>query len=83
MLSQTAPKFLLMPSPSPSQLAIWRGRVDTLEVRQGWDVKRLYFGRRNKPAMDEEGVTLEKDMEKFLGQCDVVAVNVPLSDKTK
>ena len=46
-------------------------------------MKRLYFGRRNKPACDEEGVELIKDLDEFLGQCDVVTVNVPLTDKTK
>ncbi len=50
---------------------------------QGWDVKRVYFGRRNKPDMDEEGVELIKDLDEFLKQCDVVSINVPLSEKTK
>lgn len=50
---------------------------------QGWDVKRVYFGRHNKPDMDEEGVELIKDLDDFLKQCDVVSINVPLSDKTK
>ena len=50
---------------------------------QGWDVKRVYFGRHNKPDMDEEGVELIKDLDEFLKQCDVVSINVPLSDKTK
>ena len=50
---------------------------------QGWDVKRVYFGRHNKPDMDNEGVTLIKDLDDFLKQCDVVSINVPLSDKTK
>lgn len=50
---------------------------------QGFDVKRLYFGRRPKEALDKEGVTLVKDLEEFLGQCDVVTVNVPLTDKTR
>lgn len=50
---------------------------------QGWDVKRLYFGRHNKPDMDKEGVELVKDLDQFLKQCDVVSINVPLSDKTK
>ncbi|KAL0033197.1 hypothetical protein WJX79_009035 [Trebouxia sp. C0005] len=50
---------------------------------RGWDVKRVYFGRHNKPDMDEEGVELIKDLDEFLKQCDVVSINVPLSDKTK
>lgn len=48
-----------------------------------WDVKRLYYGRHEKPDMDKEGVTLVKDLDEFLGQCDVVTVNVPLTDKTR
>lgn len=50
---------------------------------QGWDVKRVYYGRHNKPDMDKEGVELVKDLDEFLKQCDVVSINVPLSDKTK
>ena len=50
---------------------------------QGWDVKRLYYGRHNKPDMDEEGVELVKDLDDFLKQCDVVSINLPLSEKTK
>ena len=46
-------------------------------------MKRLYFGRHNKPDMDKEGVELVKDLDEFLKQCDVVSINVPLSDKTK
>jgi len=33
--------------------------------------------------MDEEGVELIKDLDEFVKQCDVVSINVPLSDKTK
>ena len=33
--------------------------------------------------MDKEGVELVKDLAEFLKQCDVVSINVPLSDKTK
>ena len=46
-------------------------------------MKRLYFGRRNKPDMDGEGVELVKDLDDFLKRCDVVSINLPLSDKTK
>ena len=52
-------------------------------VGQGWDVERLYYGRNRKPAMDEEGVQFEPDLHKFLGQCDVVSINTPLTDKTR
>ena len=50
---------------------------------QGWDVKRVYYGRHNKPDMDNEGMKLIKDLDEFLKQCDVVSINVPLSNKTK
>ena len=33
--------------------------------------------------MDEEGVELVKDLDDFLKQCDVVSINLPLSEKTK
>lgn len=62
-----------------NRVVIWLMELDA----QGWDVKRLYFGRHNKPDMDNEGVTLVKDLDEFLKQCDVVSINVPLSDKTK
>jgi formate dehydrogenase len=48
-----------------------------------WNVKRLYFGRHNKENMDEDGVELVKDMDEFLKQCDVVTINVPLTEKTR
>ena len=54
-----------------------------VHIMQGFDVKRLYFGRHNKPDMDKEGVELVKDLDDFLKQCDVVSINLPLSDKTK
>ena len=54
-----------------------------VHIVQGFDVKRLYFGRHNKPDMDKEGVELVKDLHEFLKQCDVVSINLPLSDKTK
>ena len=57
--------------------------VDSCSAAQGFDVKRLYFGRHNKPDMDKEGVKLETDLDNFLKQCDVVSINLPLSDKTK
>ena len=44
-------------------------------VLQGFDVKRLYYGRHNKPDMDQEGVELLTDLDEFL--------KLPLSDKTK
>jgi len=48
-----------------------------------WNVKRLYYGRHNKKNMDEDGVELVKDLDEFLKQCDVVTINVPLTDKTR
>lgn len=29
------------------------------------------------------GARWEKDLDKFLAECDVVSINLPLSDKTK
>lgn len=65
------------------KLSLHSFKVMELWGVQGWDVKRVYFGRHNKPDMDNEGVELIKDLDEFLKQCDVVSINVPLSDKTK
>ena len=54
-----------------------------MAMLQGFDVKRLYYGRHNKPDMDNEGVELLTDLDEFLKRCDVVSINLPLSDKTK
>ena len=43
----------------------------------------MYFGRRRKELMDKEGVEFCDDLDDFLGRCDIVSINVPLSDKTK
>ncbi|KAK9807137.1 hypothetical protein WJX73_009855 [Symbiochloris irregularis] len=56
---------------------------ESMKRLRGWEVKRLYYARRNKEAMDKEGVTLIKDLGEFLGQCDAVTVNIPLTPATK
>lgn len=51
---------------------------------QAWDVKRLYFDREQKPdKFDDMGVSWEKDFDTFLSKCDIVTINVPLTDSTK
>lgn len=53
-------------------------------VQKGWEANELiYYGRHEKQPMTEMGITFESDLDKFLGKCDVVVVNVPLSDKTR
>lgn len=64
-----------MQRPPPPPPGCWR--------MQGWNVKRVYYARHQKPAMDELGVEFVDDLDKFLGMCDLVTVNVPLTDATR
>ena len=46
---------------------------------QPFGCKLCYFGRREKPDMKKVNAKLYTDLHEFLGQCDVVTINVPLS----
>jgi hypothetical protein len=47
-------------------------------VLQGWEAKELlYYGRHEKPAMKQLGITFETDLDKFLGKCEVVGAGMP------
>ena len=50
---------------------------------QGWDINRLYFSLDRSEQLDKEGVEFCDNLDDFLGRCDVVSINVPLTDKTK
>ena len=51
---------------------------------QPWDVKRLYYDRHQKPdRFDKMGVQWESNLDSFLSKCDVVTINVPLTDSTR
>ena len=50
---------------------------------QSWDVNLLYYGRHRKSNCDELGAGYESDLYTFLGKCDVITINVPLTDKTR
>ena len=50
---------------------------------QSWDVNLLYYGRHRKSNCDELGAGFESDLYTFLAKCDVVTLNVPLTDKTR
>ena len=43
----------------------------------------LYYGRHRKSNCDELGAGFEDDLDSFLGKCDIVTINVPLTDKTR
>ena len=61
-----------------------RNKWSLPNVMQAWDVKRLYFDREQKPdKFDDMGVSWEKDFDTFLSKCDIVTINVPLTDSTK
>ncbi|KAK9807136.1 hypothetical protein WJX73_009721 [Symbiochloris irregularis] len=57
--------------------------LETMKRLRGWEVKRLYFDRKNNEGLDKEGVTLVKDMGELLGQCDAVTICIPLTPATK
>eukprot|EP00877_Chromochloris_zofingiensis_P002167 jgi/Chrzof1/11951/Cz06g15230.t1 len=61
------------------------GRIglEVMKRLKDWDIKRLYYARHDKGDMDELGAQLVEDLDDFLGQCDVVTINLPLTDKTK
>lgn len=50
---------------------------------QPWGVELLYYARREKPALEEMGVELVTELEQFVSRCDVVTINLPLTDKTR
>lgn len=50
---------------------------------QPWGCKLIYFGRREKPDMEKLGAKLYTDLKEFVAQCDVVTINLSLSDKTE
>ena len=47
------------------------------------NVELLYYARHEKPAMTEMGVELVKNLEEFVARCDVVTINILLTDKTR
>ncbi len=47
---------------------------------QGWEPKELlYYGRHQKPEIEELGVKFERDFDAFLSKCDVVGPYLLLS----
>jgi formate dehydrogenase len=50
---------------------------------QAWDVTQLYYARHQNEKIEQYGATWEKDLDTFLGKCDVISINVPLTDKTR
>ena len=54
-----------------------------LHSAQGFDCELLYYGRHEKESMKKLGVPLVTDLDEFASRCDVITVNVPLTDKTR
>ena len=50
---------------------------------QAFDCELLYYGRHEKESMKALGVPLVTDLDEFAGRCDVIIINVPLTDKTR
>ena len=66
----------------PGTSVSWMVNNDIL-LLQNWDCNLLYYGRHEKPAMKEIGVKLVTDLDEFVSQCDLITINVPLTDKTR
>ena len=62
--------------------ALWPG-LSNEALAQGFDCELLYYGRHEKESMQELGVPLVTDLDEFASRCDVITVNVPLTDKTR
>ena len=54
-----------------------------LDPAQNFDCELLYFGRHEKESMKKLGVPLVTDLNEFASRCDVITINVPLTDKTR
>ncbi|GAQ83364.1 formate dehydrogenase [Klebsormidium nitens] len=50
---------------------------------QNWDLNLLYYARHQNEKIEKFGAVWEKDLDTFLSKCDVVSINVPLTDKTR
>ena len=50
---------------------------------QSFDCKLMYFDREEKSHFKDIGCEYKKDMVDLLGQCDVVTINVPLTNSTR
>ncbi|KAK9814529.1 hypothetical protein WJX72_007417 [[Myrmecia] bisecta] len=61
------------------------GRIAThlMKRLQGFDCKRVYYGRHEKKPMTELGIEWSQDLDGMLAECDVVVINTPLTDKTR
>ena len=46
-------------------------------------MRSIYYGRHRKPHAEELGAEFQPDLDKFLGECDVITINCPLTDKTR
>eukprot|EP00271_Cylindrocystis_brebissonii_P016379 TRINITY_DN39880_c0_g1_i1.p1 TRINITY_DN39880_c0_g1~~TRINITY_DN39880_c0_g1_i1.p1 ORF type:complete len:439 (-),score=84.63 TRINITY_DN39880_c0_g1_i1:23-1339(-) len=57
--------------------------ISLLERLKPFNIKMLYYARHKNDEADALGAKWESDMGEFLKKCDVVSLNVPLSDKTK
>eukprot|EP00891_Asterochloris_glomerata_P003956 jgi/Astpho2/3956/Aster-01132 len=49
----------------------------------GWKVKRLYHSRHQHTELEKLGVQHTPDWDTFLKSCDVITINMPLTDKTR
>lgn len=57
-------------------------KPDTVTVQE-FGVHSIYYGRHRKPHAEELGAKFQPDLDKFLGECDVITINCPLTDKTR
>ena len=57
-------------------------KTGTVTVQE-FGVRSMYYGRHRKPHAEELGAEFQPDLDKFLGECDVITINCPLTDKTR
>lgn len=48
-----------------------------------FNCRLVYYGRHEKPYMKELDVEFYDDLDEMLGLCDIITINIPLTDKTK
>lgn len=57
--------------------------TEVLKRLKPWDITMLYHGRKEKDHLKELGAEFCADLDEMLGRCDIVTINVPLSEKTR
>lgn len=57
--------------------------IEVLKRLQPFKLNLLYYARHEVKEAEETGAKWESDLDVFLGKCDTVTINLPLTDKTR